>query len=506
MKFILVVLLAASPAAAVKPCAQAPTTPRLPCAPDFIQRKEIMALIGNATGYYKDWSEARERERDLRDLISIGLSSEYSRWKDELEKAEKAKSLLETEFVKITAKTQAAYRVGPQKRSGWVTGGLFENDKAVWNPIIVLEDTYYEVKRPNQPPVYLQFKNKSTTLAATLDDGNVIVTIAALRRAVKTGSPASLAATFEHEGSHFDDLVGSLGFQSRAKTETRAYRRLLQIAEDIGLPADDRINAQGGADFHAPALVLQGTEEEFTNRPFFAAPGSNEYPYIPVPDTHQKSWGEYQERLAKIAAGQKKLHDDIAAISRGERPSRERDPANGPPPPRGATSQDGCGGTGFLAGDVYMPAMPCPRALNQPADTRVIPAVPPTSVPAATIPPPVRALPSLSGLAGRICANPAAVHSQAFHDDYRAAWFSSSEGIAAMPKCQREVFLILMRIRQEGSPDYNSDYFQAFAENLNMPQAPVFIPPEPDVDLPIPPGPNVPDCMRAEGRRCIRWR
>lgn len=63
-----------------------------------------------------------------------------------------------------------------------------------------------------------------------------------------------------------------------------------------------------------------------------------------------------------------------------------------------------------------------------------------------------------------------------------------------------------MRIRQEGSPDYNSYYFQALAENLNMPQAPVFIPPEPDVDLPVPPGPSVPDCMRAEGRRCIRWR
>lgn len=206
MKLILVVLLTASPAAAVKPCAQTPPTPRQPCAPDFVQRKEIMSLIGNATGYYKDWSKAREEEQDLRDLISMGLSADHSRWKDQLERAEKAKGLLEAEFVQIAAKTQAAYRVGPNNRNGWVTDGLFKKDRAIWNPVLVLEDTYYEVIRPDQPTVYLRFKNKSTALAATLDDGSVILTIEARRRAVKSGSPASLAATFEHEGSHFDDL------------------------------------------------------------------------------------------------------------------------------------------------------------------------------------------------------------------------------------------------------------------------------------------------------------
>lgn len=506
MKLILLVMLTAAPAAAVKPCAQTPTATRQPCAPDYQKRKDIMSLIGNATGYYKDWTEAREREQDLRDLISLGLSADYSLWKDQLERTEKAKTLLEREFAKISGKTQEAYRVGPNSKSRPVTGGLFDKDQAVWNPILVIEDTYYEVKRPNKPPVYLQFKNKSTTLGATLDDGSVIITIEALRRAVKTGSPASLAATFEHEGRHFDDLVGPNGFQSLAKTESQAYRRELEIADDISLPKDDRDNAQIGVDIHGPTASLQAIEEHVTNQPYIATPGSDQYPYIPEPDTYQAGWGAYVKRLADIAKEQKKLHDNIAAINRGETPSRLRDSLNDAPPPPGATSQDGCGGNGFWAGDVYMPAMPCPRSLPPPTDTMAVPVVSAPSAPPARIPPPVRAIPSLSGLAERICANPSAAHYQPFHDDYAAAWYSSSQDVAAMPKCQREVFLVLMRIRQEGSPDYNSAYFQALAENLNMPQPPAFEPPVPEIDLPVPPGPAVRDCMRADGRRCITWR
>lgn len=507
MNSILLIMLAVSPAAAVKPCAQAPTATRQPCAPDFRKRKEIMSLIGNATGYYEDWAAARKEEQDLRYLISLGLSADYSRWQDQLKKAAKAKADLDSEFVQIAMKTQAAYRVGPNAKSGTITGGLFDKDQAVWNPILVIEETYYEVNRPNKPPVYLRFQNKSTTLGQTLDDGRVIITIQALHRAVETGSPASLAATFEHEGRHFDDLVGPNGYQSRAKIETHAYRRQLEIADDISLPKNDRDNAQLGIDEHVAALRLQAIEEHASRRPYVAPKGSKQYPYIPEPDTHQAAWGEYKERLDKIAKEQRKLHDDIAAVNRGESPSRLRDSLNDAQPPAGATTHDGCGGAGFWAGEVYMPAMPCPRSLPPaPTDASAIPYVPAPSGPPATIPPPFRAVPSLSGLAERICASPSAAHSQPFHDDYAAAWYSSSQDVAAMPRCQREIFIVLIRIRQQGSPDYNSAYFQALAENLNMPQPTVFTPPEPDVDLPVPPGPSVPDCLRAEGRRCIRWR
>lgn len=506
MKLILLIMLAASPALAVKPCAQTPSEPRQPCAPDFRQRKDIMALIGNATGYYEDWSVANEVESELRDQLSLGQSTDYAAWQRSLNRAAKAKDLLEKEFVKISAKTQAAYRVGPNSRRESITHGLFENDQATWKPVLVIEEEFYEVKRSNKPPVYLRFGNKTTTLGATLDDGRVIITIEALRRAVKTGSPASLAATFEHEGSHFDDLVAPNGMQSRGKTETKAYARELEIADDIGLPADDRINARSGVAFNSIAASIQSTQEHFTNQPYFATIADGEqYPYIPAPDTHQRDWQEYQKRLAAIAKEQEKLRKRIVAINRGEDPGPLRDALNDTPP-SGATSHDGCGGTGFWAGDVYMPAMPCPRAFTPPTDSAAIPAVPAPPASPATMPAPVRAVPSISGLAERICASPAAAHSQAFHDDYAAGWYSSREDISVMPKCKREIFLVLMRIRQQGSPDYNSAYFQALAENLNMTQPPVFSPPEPDVDVPVPPGPGVPDCLRAEGRRCIRWR
>lgn len=506
MKLLLLFMLTASPASAVKPCAQTPSVPRQPCAPDYENRKDLMVLIGNATGYYADWAKARKDEEDLRDWISLGLSTDYEAWQKAVARAAGAEDNLQREFIKISAKTQKAYRVGPNSKSGPITGGLFDKDRANWNPVLVIEPTVYEVRRPNKSPVYLRFNNNATTLGATLDDGRVIITIEALRRAAKTGSPASLAATFEHEGRHFDDLVGSKGFQSRAKTELGAYRRELEIAEDISLPQGDRDNAQRGVDLHAPAASLQATEEEFTKQPYIATPGTDEYPYIPEPDTHLAAWGKYQERLARIAKEQKELHDEIAAGDRDRHRRWLRDALNDPPPPPGATSHDGCGGTGFWAGDVYMPAMPCPGSFPQPTPSAVIPAVPAPSVPPVSLPPPVRAVPSLSGLAERICASPAAAHSQPFHDDYGEAWYSSSQDVTAMSICQREVFLVLMRIRQQGSVDYNSAYFQAFAESLNMPHPPVFTPPEPEVDLPVPPGPAVPDCLRAEGRRCIRWR
>lgn len=153
-----------------------------------------------------------------------------------------------------------------------------------------------------------------------------------------------------------------------------------------------------------------------------------------------------------------------------------------------------------------MPPMPCASALPPPPDTEAIPAtLPPPAIP-ATLPPPVRAIPSLYDLAARVCADPAAAHSQLFHDDFRTGWYASVVDESSMARCKREVFLAFKKLRQEGYSDYNSAYFQSLAENLNLPQPPPFEPPVVDVDLPVPPGPGVPDCLRAEGRRCIRWR
>lgn len=510
MILTLVFALISAPAYAVKPCGR-PTSPPQPCSPDITQRRDILVLIGNTTGYHQAWLEAQAEEQRLRRLILKGKSEDYAAWNRSAGRAQAAMDKLNGEFELVVKKTEDAYRVGPDSRSDGIHGGLFEGDVATWKPTLGVEEAYFKVERPKKPPIYLRFENKENakelTLAQLLDDGRVVVSIHALQLAAKTRNPATFAAVLEHEGVHFDRLLSAEGMVGHAANETAAYRRELEVADDIGLGREMRDNAKEHIARHTGDLVLQGVEATVTGKPYRAKPGSEDYPYVPTSDHHFKGWEQYRARLSSITRQQDALRDNFARVNRGQAPERLRDSLNDRrPPPAGATTHDGCSGTGFWAGDVYFPAAPCGQALPPPADTSAAPAVPAPAVPGATLPPPVRGIVSLSGLAERICASPAQAHAQAFHDDYKNSWVNPKDDPAAMPKCQGEVFRVLKQIAGNGAADYNSAYFQALADSLNAPQPAPFVPPEPEVDYPVPYGPGVPDCMLGEGRRCIRWR
>ncbi|TPW22006.1 MAG: hypothetical protein FD126_126 [Elusimicrobia bacterium] len=468
---------------------------------------EVLSLIDETAKYHDEWRKAQGEERKLRHALKKGRSIDYAMWEQSLAAIRTARKDLDASFEKTSASAEKNFHVGPHSRNGKIHGGLFTGGRTHWNPILGTEETFFKVERGKDSPIYLRFQKKETakevTLGQLLDDGRVVISINALQLAAKARNPAILASTLEHESVHFDRMLSQDGMVGHAQNETAAYQRIIDIAGDIGLDADHVADARSNVSSRLGDVNLQGWQSHFSGKPYRAQPGSKDYPYVPAPDSHLDGWSAYQGRLKAIEKDQNELALRIAAVRSGADPWFLRDPPNARrTPPPGASIHDGCSTPGFMAGDVYMPPMPCARILPQPPADVAIPAVPaprPILIP-------VRASRPLLGLAGRICADPSAAHSQPFHDEYAFAWYDATQDVSALPKCQREIYLVLVRIRQEGSPDFNSAYFQAMAENLNLPQAPVFVPPAPEIDVPVRPGPATRDCVLADGRRCIRWR
>lgn len=468
------------------------------------QKTRIMKLVKTADGYYKQFKQAQATERQLRFELIEGLSTNHDRWSLAEAQVEELERLLRAEFKKVVRATEAAYQVGPNQRKGKVNGGLFDKDDANWNPQLLIDDVAYSVRRPNKPPVLMIARDNPSALAGTLDDGRTYISMEVLHRSIRNGSPAVIASTLEHEGVHYDDLIGPNGYVAESWDQYKAYDRESQIAGIIGLEANELAEVERLKDKYRNRAVAIGMGAPNGQPTRVPHANRNEYPYKISPDSNAEEWKRINRRLDSIKAEQGCLKRNIVRRARGEAAEKCVDDAA---PPLGTTVTDGCNATGFWAGDIYFPATPCPRVLPPPSSSAPPNAARPVPpAPITPMPTPVRQVRSLSSLAERICANPTDIRSQDFHDHYRYSWIDPNEDESAMPECRREVFRVLKQITREKSPDFNSDYFQALAESLNAPTPVPFVAPEPEVDYPAPYGPGVPDCMRAEGRRCIRWR
>lgn len=469
------------------------------------QRRRIMTFVDNTDAYYKQLKDAQATEKRLRFELVEGLSTNYDRWSQAAAQVEELERLLRAEFTKVVRATEAAYRVGPNQRKGKVNGGLFDKDDATWNPQILLGDIAYSVRRPNKPPVLLIAADDPTSLAQTLNDGRTYISMEVLQRAIKNGSPAVIASTLEHEGVHYDDLIGPNGYVAKSWDQYKAYDRESAIAGVIGLEANELAEIESLKDMYRNDAVALGMGALDGQPARVPQSDQDEYPYRISPDGNVEEWKRINKRLDAIKAEQGCLNRNIAHRAKGER--IESCAAEDAAPPPGTTTSDGCNATGFWAGDIYFPATPCPRALPPPPSSAPpVAARPAPPAPIATMPAPVRQVRSLSGLAERICANPSEIRAQDYHDHYKDSWIDPNEDESALPNCRREILRVLKQITRERSPDFNSDYFQALAESLNAPTSTPFVAPEPEVDYPAPYGPGVPDCLRADGRRCIRWR
>lgn len=509
---IVLSFLFAGPVFAALPCKK-PVGPRTsPCMPDKAERDAVMGKIEAALTLESNWRDELTAERNLRNALEVAVRrkrdpsmKELETWKENLIRVDKAEIKMRKAFSAVMKATQETYGVGPQKRFGTITGGLLDGQKTAWAPVIQEQaDLVYRSDRPGEQPAYLMWQEAAGDGAATMDDGTVFLSLKVLQRAKQLHSPAVLAALIDHEAAHFENLVSKEGWRGFDLEQSRGYRREKDTGEIIGLEKIELERAEEWRNsFWARALPRELADSRLPGG-YRAGPLSKDYAYKKqsASDENSKTWQNAQSRLKTIRVLNEEFNARLEA-RRGEGPGESmRDGLN--------DSTSSCGGTGWWAGDVYIPALPCPDEVytpepprGPPPDVRAVPAVPP----AAAIPaqPPVRAVPvvRLSELAALICADPAAAHLPANHEAYRSAWFSSDDDWQSMPACQREVYLNLKRIRLEGYGDYISQYFQALAERLLNPPVSTI----PDIDGPAAPrGPRVPDCLQREGGRCIRWR
>lgn len=518
--FLLAALISA-PASAEVPCTEPVGKRAEPCQPTIAERRRLLTLMRKANDEFDLYSKAKSNEGTLRATIGLADAGDLNEWNDSRNEMGIRLRRAQTAFKEAARLTGLYYGVAPATAKGSVAGGAALGASAEWQPRLQAEeDEVFEIKKRGRF-FYQKYSHRDmrdpTDLnddrpvdSAAMDDGTVLISIRLLKTALAAGDdagdPSILAARLQLERTRFEAKTCFPNpllctFQrprdiTAEGLERRAIDSVLAISEQIGLAP----GIQQDLTLRKAELVAM-TNSRVDNPRAFLSPEESA--------VNLMDWSQAQERLRFIKAQRIRLNARLAARQRGETPppGELRDALRDSPDEGDSVSTDACGQRGLWSGDVFFPPMPCPQELSSPhVPSPAIGARLPPPVPAATLPPPVRAVPSLSGLAERICTTPSAAHTQPFHDDYGAAWYTSDQDVAAMPKCQREVFQTLMKIRREGYSDYNSAYFQALAENLNRPEAPAFEPPLPEVDLPVPPGPGVPDCMRAEGRRCLRWR
>lgn len=519
--FLLTAILS-TPGLAAVPCTKTIGQRNEPCQPRVAERQRLLVLIREANDEFDLYAKAKSKEHDLRGSIGLSDIGDLNEWKDNRNEMGIRLRRAQTAFEEAARLTGLYYGVAPAATKGNVAGGAAWGARAEWKPRLQgEEDEVFEVKRRGQS--FFQ-KYESNDLgdpkdpsddrpiqSTPLDDGTVLISVRLLKDSLSAnnnaGDPVVLATQLQLERTRFEaktcfDGERPCSFRKRRhlfsdSVEHRAVLDVLATADQMGLPPG----------LQQDLAIRKAELENSLRRPRTGKPSSFLSPEESA--TNQMDWSATQERLRFIKAQRIRLNARLAAQQRGETlpPSELRDALTDPTNGGAPEETDACGQRGLWSGDVFFPPMPCPQELANPSSSPpAIPAVIQRPVPAVTLPAPVRAIPSLSGLAERICANPTGTHTQPFHDDYKAAWYGSNEDGASMPNCQREIFLALKKLRQEGYSDYNSAYFQALAENMNMPQPRAFEPPLPEVDLPAPPGPGVRDCMRADGRRCIRWR
>lgn len=461
------IALLISPAQAQTACGKTARTS--PCMPSAAEQAALMTIIGTAVEQRQAWEAAKKKEHDLRQSIWERHSLNYPEWRKAYELMEANEKVMRATFARVLRETQRVYGVDPKMKSGTVQGGHLVGQSALWKPVIKTESSLYMVPRAGKPTVYLKYSHDPDQAGGTLDDGQVVISYEALLRAQVNGTPAILAAVIDHEGDHFDKLVGEKGgWNAYDSVEASAYARELETADAIGLEEHERNLVKRLHARHYFRALARELRDSAQGREYSAAPLSGDYPYVPKPETHYKEWTDYQAGLDRIKAEREELNKRLAAVQRGE-PAEWPDSSDKRRPAQGSDRSNGCGGEGWWAGEIYMPPLPCGQMIYKPAP-RGIPAhaspLPPgaTAVPSQ---PPHRAVAAvrLSDLATRICADPAVARSESAHSEYRAASYDPNDDGNSLADCPREVFLVLKKIRRDGYPDFNTQYFEDLVRN-----------------------------------------
>jgi len=274
--------------------------------------------------------KARDDEAALRSDARKGDPSVVRDWREALRIIENAEGQLPKALIAALDATQDAYGVGGGADSGRVRGGVFHGQRTSFRPVIQESDmAFYEAKRGTET-LHLKWAYDSKELGSDiLDDGSVVISIRVLERCRKLGSPAALAAAVDYEHSRWSHLTN--GWIAGDYDKLHAYDSELETAAKIGLETEEVAAIEKRRQEHWLGAVGTGMRR-LADRDYRAGPSSNDYPYAVRPGGEpalEKDWMAHRDGLAAIRNQQDRLKASVdAATAQREEERRLEESAN----------------------------------------------------------------------------------------------------------------------------------------------------------------------------------
>lgn len=468
---------------AERPCPKAASSFRQTSAPCTPSKTDSDAIMKELEAWRLHDQKAKRDEIEEARLRAQALANPSNRryqilWSDMLNRLNDNRQQATAAAKRAIALTQDYYRVGPAVKNGRIANGPIHGEKVYWTPVLLKGDKLvYRTTLKDGKDYYLKTEEDGTHYGKTMDDGTVFITELCFDKALEYGSPAILASTLHHEGSHFDGLVGK-GWESHEQSERIAIARELQVDEDIGLEPDEIADSK---------TTLGKLNSSHKRTPPFPNEG--------LSAANMKEWGDIQSRLRAIREQRDRLNHRLAT-------GHDRhDPLNDADEQPEQTGE--CGTGGSVENGVPIPPLPCPDNLfaPPPGGSPGVAVALPTPQPAVAAPArPAPFGPPLAELAERICAEPAFAQTEAARSLFRSAPPALAGDGNGMPGCVGGVYRALLKTNPR---TFDGRYLQDLASSLLNHSSP---PADSHVPSVGPSGPRVPECLQRDGGRCIRWR
>lgn len=205
-----------------------------PCRPSPEEAQLIREAAEKAIRAKEDLGPLIKREASLRAAAENGALENLQAWARADADLTTARESVAKLVSATVALTQRLYGVGPHMRGDTAKKGLFDGLPATWNPRAWDEAAeVYRVQRPDGTFVYMRGPSPGAP-STTNDNGDAFVSWSIIRSVAGTGDPSDLALALHHEGAHFDQLV-STGWGSHRQAQIQAYSAEILAAQAIGV-------------------------------------------------------------------------------------------------------------------------------------------------------------------------------------------------------------------------------------------------------------------------------
>jgi hypothetical protein len=491
-----------------------------------------MALVKAGNEHHSEYLRSSAKEEGLRKAALKGEDVDLQAWNDRRLNAQSNRDLMEAAYQDALEMAGKYYGVRPSNLSGGIGGGLLKKGQAHWQPMMheerdgIISAMGTRPSDGNESNTYsfkyedsYRFRDPETgeetvrkTDSATLDMGATFVSIRVFQRAIKSNNPAVLATTLAFEAAKFDRLTDAhwwaTGWRFKEHVANAALSEAIKAAKAVGIN-DEELQALESRQREAQYAARIGTWGGRLLNPGYTSleeSDDNARQYAKE-ESARDAIKRQQSELAKRLEDQRKDRAERRRKEEIEEEWREFHRTN-PGAFRDAPNSS-CGGQGTWTGGVYFPSPPCLSIPAQPARPHInpspaIPAEPFPSVAPARPNPRFDKLGAINSLAQRGCGNAALPSSEEFNSTWARIAPMPEDSAASerlgLSGCQKSLFDKLMLAASGGGhSSMTVEKFEALAAAARSEGQAVV----PDDD-PAPPREDVPWCLQAPGRRCIR--